>query len=160
MNFPENSLKKIHKYFIGTGESLCVTESCTGGLLSFWLTHLPDSSKYFKGALVAYREEVKIAQLGLDPAKIKKEGLVTRECALSMAHGVKELLKTDWSVSITGIAGPSKGSLDESVGKVAFSVVSGSIKKSSLEHFKDSNRKDIRHQAALFALDFLLSELK
>ena len=73
MDFPLDSLTKIRRYFISTGESLCVAESCTGGLLSFWLTHLPDSSKYFKGALVSYREEVKIAHLGICAEKIKKE---------------------------------------------------------------------------------------
>ena len=160
MEFPTLSLETVHKYFISTDKSLCVAESCTGGLLSFWLTHLPGSSKYFKGGLVSYKPEIKIEQLGLSEEKIKKEGLVTENCALSMAQGIKRLLKADWAVSITGIAGPSKGGLAEPVGKVAFSLVSPLINKSRIKHFKGPERKDIRHQAALFALDFLISELK
>ena len=124
MEIPVQSLTKIHKHFIKAGESLCVVESCTGGLLSFWLTHLPDSSKYFKGGLVSYQTEVKTEHLGLQAEKIKKEGLVTENCALSMAQGVKNLLKADWALSITGIAGPSKGDLGEPVGKVAFALSS------------------------------------
>lgn len=160
MEFPVHPLEKIHKYFIEAGESLCVAESCTGGLLSFWLTHLPDSSKYFKGGLVSYQKEVKIDHLGLQSEKIKKEGLVTEDCALFMAQGVKNLLKADWAVSITGIAGPSKGGLGEPVGKVAFALSSKKISKSLIKHFKGPKRKDIRHQAALFALDFLISGFK
>ena len=160
MEFPLHSLKKIHKYFTNSEKSLCAAESCTGGLLSFWLTHLPGSSKYFKGALVSYKTEIKIAQLGLEPEKIKKEGLATKHCALSMAQGVKRLLKADWALSVTGIAGPDKGDLGEPVGTVAFSLISDFSSKSSIQKFKGPERKDIRHQSALFALDFLISELK
>ena len=160
MEIPIQSLTKIHKHFIEAGESLCVAESCTGGLLSFWLTHLPDSSKYFKGGLVAYQTKVKIDHLGLQAEKIKKEGLVTEECALSIAQSVKSLLKTDWALSITGIAGPSEGALGEPVGKVAFALNSKQISKSAIKHFKGPKRKDIRHQAAFFALDFLISGFK
>lgn len=160
MKFPLDSLQKIHNYFIYSGENLCLAESCTGGLLSFWLTHLPDSSKYFKGALVSYREEVKIAKLGLCKEKIKTEGLVTEDSALSMAQGVRKFLKTDWAISVTGVAGPSKGALNEPVGKIAFSLSSRIVNKSLIKYFEGSGREDIRHQAALFALDFLISELK
>ena len=160
MEIPIQSLAKIQKHFIKAGESLCAAESCTGGLLSFWLTYLPDSSKYFKGGLVSYQTEVKIEHLGLQAGKIKKEGLVTKDCALSMAQGVKNLLKTDWAISITGIAGPSEGDLGESVGKVAFAFNSKQTNKSIIKHFKGPKRKDIRHQAALFALDFLVSGFK
>ena len=160
MKIPLDSLKKIHKYFINSGESLCVAESCTGGLLSFYLTHLPGASKYFKGGLVSYQTEVKIALLGLKVEKIKKEGLVTKDCALSMAQGVKKLLNTNWAVSVTGIAGPDKGNLGEKVGKIAFSVSSPWAEKSSIQYFNGPERKDIRRQSAFFALDFLVSGFK
>ena len=160
MEAPVHRLKTIHERFISSGESLCVAESCTGGLLSFWLTHLPDSSKYFKGGLVAYQTEVKIERLGLDAEKIKKEGLAAEYCALSMAQGVKNIFKADWAVSITGIAGPSQGDSGESVGTVAFSLCSQAGHKSSIKRMEGPKRKDIRHQAAFFALDFLISEFK
>ena len=160
MESPIEALNTIHKYFIDTKKSLCVVESCTGGLLSYWLTHLPDSSKYFKGALVAYQTELKINHLEMSAEKIKKEGLVTKDCALSMAQSVRKLLKADYAVAVTGVAGPSKGFLGEAVGKVAFSVSSEFINKSSIKQFKCLERKDIRHQATFFALDFLISGFK
>ncbi len=135
---PLKLLKPIHNYFTQSNQSLCVVESCTGGLLSFWLTHSPGASQYFKGALVAYKTEVKIQLLGLCPQKIKKDGLCTVDCALSMAQGVKKLLKADWAVAVTGVAGPSKGEKGEPVGKVAFSVLSHQVQKSLVKQFVDS----------------------
>lgn len=158
MDIPIPSLKKVQNYFNYSGESLCLAESCTGGLLSFWLTHLPGSSKYFKGSLVSYKTEVKTSLLGLSESTIQKEGLVTEKCALSMAQGVKKLLNANWAIAITGVAGPSLGLLEEPVGKVAFSLISQKTKKSHVQQFESLNRKDTMHQAALFALDFLISE--
>ena len=160
MKLPLESLKKIHNYFIDTDQSLCVAESCTGGLLSVWLTHLPNSSKYFKGGLVSYSTEIKITKLGLDPEKVEKEGLVTENCAKSIAQGVKHFFNADWAISITGIAGPSEGVLGEPVGKVAFSLSSQLLTKNSIKHFEGPKRQDIRHQASFFALDFLISGFK
>lgn len=160
MEYPSDSLKKIHQIFIASGESLCAAESCSGGLLSLWLTHLPGASKYFKGALISYQTEAKVGLLGLDPEKIKKEGLVTEDCARSMAQGVKNLLKADWALAITGVAGPSAGNLGEPVGKVAFSLSSPLSQKSLIKQFKGPDREDIRRQSALFALDFLISGFK
>ena len=137
-----------------------MAESCTGGLVCFWLTHLSGSSKYFKGGLVCYSPQVKIEHLGLSQKKIKTEGLVTKYCALSMAQGVKKFLKADWALALTGIAGPSQGELGEPVGQIAFSLVSPGAKKSLIHFFKEPKRKDIRHQASLFALDFLISGFK
>ena len=153
---PTKNLEQIQKLFLKKGHSLSVVESCTGGLLSFWLTSLPDSSKYFKGGLVSYSTAVKIEQLGLDPKKCEEEGLVTKNCAGLMAQSIRKLFKTDWSVSITGVAGPAKGSLGEPVGKVAFSVDSEHLTKNHIQLFGDLKREDIRHKASLFALDFLL----
>ena len=160
MKPPVNSLKKIHGYFMDTNKSLCVAESCTGGLVSYWLTHLPDSSKYFKGGLVSYREEVKIKVLGLNVKKIKKEGLVTKDCALSMAQAAKKLLKADYALSVTGVAGPSPGTLGEPVGQVAFALCLPKKTQSSIQYFKGPTREDIRYQSAIFALNLLISFLK
>ena len=160
MMIPIKTLKQIQKHFLLTGQSLCVVESCTGGLLSFWLTHLPDSSKYFKGGLISYMTEVKVEKLGLDPKKCEREGLVTKNCAESMAQSVRDFFKADWAFSTTGVAGPAKGSLAEPVGKMAFSVVSKNFSKSLVKTFEGPKRQDLRYQASLFALDFLLFEFK
>ena len=157
---PVKTLGQIQKHFLDKEQSLCVAESCTGGLLSFWFTSLAGSSKYFKGGLVSYAADIKIKKLGLDPKKVKKEGLVTKNCAESMAHGVKKFFQADWALSTTGVAGPARGSLGEPLGTVAFSVVSKNLTRSVIKTFEGPERQDIRHQASLFALDFLLFEFK
>ena len=160
MKVPVDTLKKIHRYFTSVEESLCVVESCTGGLLSFWLTSLPGASGYFKGGLVSYQTEIKIKLLGLERERLKKEGWVTKACALSMAQGVKNLLKSDWTLAVTGVMGPSKGSLGESVGKVAFSVCSPRGNKNLIHQFGDAMRQEMRQETGLFALDFLFSAIE
>lgn len=157
---PLSRLKKIQNYFLSSRQSLAVAESCTGGLLGFWLSHLPGSSQYFKGGIISYQTELKIKLLGLCENQIQEKGLVTEDCALSMAQGVKKLLKSDWALSTTGIAGPALGELGEPVGKLAFGLNGPDRNKSQIEHFPGPKRQDIRHQAALFALDFLISEFK
>ncbi|MCY4321113.1 MAG: CinA family protein [Bdellovibrionaceae bacterium] len=160
MNVPTHLLKKIHKYFYNSKESLSVAESCTGGLLSFWLTELPGSSRYFKGGIVAYQTVVKVEQLGLSSQKIKQEGLVTPNCVRYMAQSIKNQFKSDWSLSISGVAGPSKGDRGENVGKIAFSVCSPDTVRSLVKQFNDINRQNLRYKASFFALDFLISEFK
>ena len=105
---------------------------------------------------MAYSTEVKIAHLALNPEQTAKKGLVTKDFAESMAQGVKNFLQVDWALSITGIAGPTWGTLGEPVGKVAFCVCFPDGKKSAVKYWPGLNRQDIRRQSALFALDFLI----
>jgi len=157
-SLPTKKLKIIHNYFMDTKEQLCSVESCTGGLLSFWLTSSPGASKYFKAGLITYQTEIKTKELGISPQIIKTQGLVTLDIAQSMAQGVKKRWSSDWVISTTGVAGPSHGDLGENVGKTAFSVCSPKAQKSTLKQLYDTSRQNFRHKASLFALDFLISE--
>ena len=160
MKEPFFLLEQVRDYFLESKESLCVVESCTGGLLSFWLTSLPGASQYFKGALVSYQTDLKIQELGLSPQKIAIQGVVSTDCALSMAQSVKKKFHSDWSLSTTGIAGPSKGERGENIGKTALSVCSPHSQKVLLKQFNDANRQSLRYKVSLFALNFLISEFK
>lgn len=85
--------------------SLAVMESCTGGLLSHTLTKIPGSSKYFRGGIVAYTAESKIAY-GVSPETIQRYGLVSEETALAMATAAKIFLNASVGIGVTGVAGP------------------------------------------------------
>ena len=98
--------EKVHRLFREKGLTLSVAESCTGGLISHYLTALPGASTFFLGGVVAYSEEVKNDLLGVSPDAIFHSGLVSRETALEMAEKVRLLLKTDCSLSATGNLGP------------------------------------------------------
>jgi PncC family amidohydrolase len=84
---------------------LATMESCTGGLLASTITDDAGSSAYFKGGYVSYTPEVKVA-LGVDPAVIKKHGVVSREVALDMARAARQRAEADIGAGVTGVAGP------------------------------------------------------
>ena len=87
------------------GLTLATMESCTGGLLAHTITNVPGSSQYFRGGLVAYATEQKIAW-GVRPQVIDEHGVVSAECAAGMARAARERLETDVGIGITGVAGP------------------------------------------------------
>lgn len=99
-------------------------ESCTGGLTSSKITDLPGSSEVFHGSIISYDNSVKENVLGVKAETLKKFGAVSAETAEEMARGARELLKTDYAVSISGIAGPGGGSVEKPKGMVAIGYAS------------------------------------
>lgn len=155
---PLELLKNLKTAFSKRSESLALAESCTGGLISFWLTYLPGASQYFKGALVAYDAQAKTRLLNV-PEAVIKTGVVSEKSAQEMARGVKNLFRSDWALATTGWAGPAGGTEKQPVGTVCFALCSKFAKASRLEYFKEKNRQDIQFEASLLALKFLLSHL-
>ncbi|MFY0652375.1 MAG: competence/damage-inducible protein A [Cyclobacteriaceae bacterium] len=100
------------------GLSIGFAESCTGGYISHLITSVPGSSEYLKGSVVAYSNDVKIAQLGLKKETLDGHGAVSEETALEMAEGVRNTLGTDIGFSSTGIAGPDGGTEEKPVGTI------------------------------------------
>jgi len=88
------------------GRSLAVAESCTGGLLGAAVTDVPGSSTYFLGGVISYADRVKVDQLQVPEATLRQYGAVSEQTAAAMATGVRQLLRADIGVSITGVAGP------------------------------------------------------
>ncbi len=99
-------------------QTLALAESCSGGYLADALTDVPGSSRCFAGGVVAYSNEVKARQRGVDPAILEKHGAVSAPVALAMAQGAAERLGADYGISTTGIAGPSGGTPEKPVGTV------------------------------------------
>jgi nicotinamide-nucleotide amidase len=100
------------------GWRLATAESCTGGLVAARLTGIPGSSDVFRGAVVAYGNEVKEGELGVPTALLARHGAVSPEAAEAMAKGARERLGVDVAVSVTGIAGPDGGTEEKPVGLV------------------------------------------
>ena len=94
--------KSIVKKLTKKGLSLSVAESVTAGGLASELTKIAGSSKVFKGGVIAYSDEVKISELKISKADLKKYTAVSEEIAIAMAQGVRLKLKTDYAISTTG----------------------------------------------------------
>ena len=100
------AIKKVHKIFKERGLTLSVAESCTGGLISHYITILPGASKFFIAGVISYSENAKKSILGISSKTIRHYGVVSGETASEMAEKVRLLTKTDYSISTTGNLGP------------------------------------------------------
>ena len=111
------------KELIKRNETIVFAESCTGGLLSSSITSISGSSKVFKGSIISYSNELKKSLLNISEDQLKKHGAVSKEVAEAMAVNAKEKLNGDWSISVSGIAGPEGGSKEKPVGLVHISII-------------------------------------
>ena len=163
-------MPKIAKYVYGFGAdslegvigqllnknnlTLATAESCTGGYLAHMITSVPGSSRYFKGSVIAYSNEVKTVQLGVSMEDLKQQGAVSEEVAKAMAEGVRKALNTDIAIATTGIAGPDGGTIEKPVGTVW--IAYSDKQKTLAKKFNFSrDRTFIVHWSALAALNMI-----
>jgi nicotinamide-nucleotide amidase len=131
------------------GLTLATMESCTGGFLANSITDVPHASHYFKGGVVAYTNELKIAS-GVPAQTIEKHGAVSPETASAMAVAIRERLKADFGIGITGVAGPD--TLEgKPVGQV-FLAIAGPDEVKGFEMRTPPRRIVIKRRAANTAL--------
>lgn len=151
----ENPQKVIEELKI-RGETIASAESCTGGGISAVLTSVPGSSAVVWGGIVTYANEAKISMLDVDAGLLKRDGAVSSGVAKSMAWGMRIRSGADWTIAVTGIAGPDGGTEEKPVGTVwiAWCSPQGSI---TTRHFHfDGNRDEVRRRTAEEALSGLL----
>lgn len=119
----DDSLESVTGTLLKTrGETLATAESCTGGNIAHRFTAMPGASEYFKGGVVAYSNEVKMALLGVDPESLNRYGAVSQSVAEQMAEGVRRATGATYGISTTGIAGPTGGTPEKPVGTVWMAV--------------------------------------
>jgi len=112
-----------------TRKTLALAESCSGGLISHRMTDIPGISRYYKGSVISYSNDIKTSILKVSPGAIIKYGAVSRQVAKAMAEGARAVTGADIAASITGIAGPGGGSAEKPVGTgyMAVSSAGGTI---------------------------------
>jgi nicotinamide-nucleotide amidase len=115
---PEVSVSTLADVLRARGERLVTAESCTGGLIAAACTELAGSSDWFERGFVTYSNEAKAELLGVDAALIAAHGAVSEPVALAMAAGALAHSRADWTVAVTGVAGPGGGSTEKPVGLV------------------------------------------
>ena len=103
-------------------QTLSVAESCTGGGLGAELTAIPGSSDVLLGGVIAYSNALKQSLLGVSAELLEQFGAVSDPVAQAMAEGSRRVTGSDWSMAVTGIAGPGGGSAEKPVGLVYIAV--------------------------------------
>ena len=155
-----NSLEKsIGQILTKQGKTISTAESLTGGKIASSLVSIPGSSKYFLGSIVAYQEEVKVEFLNVSKDSIKENTTVSAKVAEQMAKGALEKFTTDYSIAVTGNAGPTTDNNDKTVGLVYIAIATKEAVKSFEFNFGQPREKVI-NKTVNKSLELLLKELR
>jgi nicotinamide-nucleotide amidase len=136
---------------------IALAESCTGGLVCQHLTNIPGSSVWFDRGFVTYSNESKIELLKVSQDTLLKFGAVSKEVASEMALGALNKSHAQIALSITGIAGPSGGSIEKPVGTVFFAIAYQNKIIFNASKVFPGSRENIRESSCLFALNQVLA---
>jgi nicotinamide-nucleotide amidase len=147
--------EQIASLLVGSGRTVAVAESCTGGLMSARLTERGGSSEYFLGGVVAYSNEAKVSMADVDARLIEQFGAVSDEVAEALALGAFGRFGADLGIGITGVAGPGGGSEEKPVGTVCFSVCGRDGARLTRGLRLPGNRSDIRDRSTTVAMHML-----
>ncbi|MDT8335057.1 MAG: CinA family nicotinamide mononucleotide deamidase-related protein [Desulfurivibrionaceae bacterium] len=144
----------IGRLLIDNGMVLALAESCTGGLIAHRITRVPGSSEYFLGGAVTYSNELKERMLGVEGELLAEYGAVSPETARAMAEGIRRETGADIALAVTGIAGPSGGTVAKPVGTVYFGLATAGGTEDSKFSFNGA-RWQIQEAACNKGLDIL-----
>lgn len=148
----------VGQQLVAKAKTVSTAESCTGGYLAHLITSIAGSSAYFKGSIVSYANEIKVAELGVDNEMLEKYGAVSQGVIEQMAVGGREKMQTDFCLATSGIAGPDGGTEEKPVGTVWIALAGENGVKSKLLHLGEHRGRNIR-RSALSALNMLRLEL-
>jgi nicotinamide-nucleotide amidase len=136
------------------GCTLATAESCTGGYIAYLITSIPGSSAYYKGSIIAYSNEIKTKELGVSEKVLQEQGAVSEAVVKEMAESIRNRFGSDYSIAISGIAGPDGGTKDKPVGLVWIAIAGPTGVQTNKFLFGDNRERNIR-RAALQALNLL-----
>ena len=154
-NSMQEIARDVVKNAINCEVNLSVAESCTGGLISKLITDIPGSSNCFSQGLVTYSDDAKTKLLGINTEDLLRFGAVSEFTAKKMAERVAKINNSDFSLAVTGIAGPSGGTVEKPVGTVWIAWGVKIQDKFALESelfVFSGDRNEIRNQSAIMAL--------
>jgi nicotinamide-nucleotide amidase len=157
----DNIAQTLGKRLIERKETITTAESCTGGNIAHLITLVAGSSRYYKGSVVSYANEVKENLLGVQKKSLEEFGAVSEEVVRQMAEGARKLMKTDYAIATSGIAGPDGGSDEKPIGTV-WIAVSGKEKCVAKKFLFNTTRENFiertSNQAILMCLEVLASK--
>jgi nicotinamide-nucleotide amidase len=151
--------KTLAEILLSRSWTVSLAESCTGGLVCATLTELSGSSEWFERGYITYSNEAKSECLDVPAEVIEAHGAVSEAVAKAMAEGARINSGSNVAISITGVAGPSGGSVEKPVGTVCFGWATDNQTLTKTMHF-EGDRQMIRKQSTEFALAELISLLR
>jgi nicotinamide-nucleotide amidase len=152
----ESLAAEVGKLLQANGQKLATAESCTGGWVAQCLTAITGSSAWFERGFVTYSNQAKQEMLGVTADTLACHGAVSAATAIEMAQGALRYSHADWSLSITGIAGPDGGTPDKPVGTVCFAWAGPEGERYSAIRQFDGCRETVRAQSVEYALKGIL----
>jgi nicotinamide-nucleotide amidase len=134
--------------------TLAAAESCTGGLVAERITSVSGSSRYFLGGAVVYSNELKTAFADVPAELIEKHGAVSGEVAIALAEGIRKRCASTLGLSVTGVAGPTGGTVEKPIGLV-FHALASEQGTEVIERKFPGDRERVRRFASQTALDMV-----
>ena len=153
--------REVSEILWETEKTVGTAESCTGGRIAEAIIAVPGASKYFKGGIISYVNEIKERLLGVDPQVLEEKTAVCEEVAIAMVKGACKALNTDYAISATGFAGPTGGTKDIPVGTIwlACGTLDRQVTlKVEEDHGRDINLAIATNKAMELFLNFLKEE--
>lgn len=151
--------REISEILWETEKTVGTAESCTGGRIAEAIISVPGASKYFKGGIISYVNEVKENLLGVDSQLLEEKTAVCEEVAVAMVKGACKALNTNYAISATGVAGPSGGTKDIPVGTIW--IACGSQERVVTMKVEEDHGRDINLAIATnLAMELFLGFLK
>jgi nicotinamide-nucleotide amidase len=142
-------------------KTVATAESCTGGRIAEAIIAVPGASKYFKGGIICYVNEVKENLLGVSHELIEEKTAVCEEVAIEMVKGACKALNTDYAIAATGLAGPGGGSKEIPVGTIWLACGTAEnvmTFKQEEDNGRDINLTTATNKAIQMFCDFLKGE--
>lgn len=136
-------------------ETLSTAESCTGGNIARILTRIPGASAFYQGSVCTYSNELKMNILGVQPETLQSHGAVSEQTVREMAMGALDLLKTDYTIAVSGVAGPTGGTKEKPVGTVWIAVAGKSGNLHAQKYMYPGSREIIIQGTSQIALNQL-----
>ncbi len=153
-----NETKLIIDYLTQNHKSISFAESCTGGRIASAFTAISGASAVLNGSCITYSNEIKEQWLGVKHQTLLDHGAVSKECVAEMLIGIKDMANSDYAIAVSGIAGPTGGTIEKPVGTVYIGILALNSSSVKLYNFS-GNREEIQMEASKVAIEWLWDEL-
>ena len=146
-----NNIEKIIQNLTKQNKTISFAESCTGGRIAATFTTVSGASAVLNGSVVSYSNDIKHTWLGVEKEVLENFGAVSAQCVTQMLEGIKNLSGADYTLAVSGIAGPTGGTEEKPVGTVYIGLQTP-FSQEVFQCFFHGDRESIQEQSTTFAI--------